>query len=76
MRTKVSRHVFAFEVSTLFVDLRLCSHYDARDTETTLKSTARREGVGISGALFLSNTFLFPDDDANPNIINPNIILQ
>jgi hypothetical protein len=39
--TEVSCHAAAFERRTLLVDLRLCSHHDSRDAESTLQSAAR-----------------------------------
>jgi hypothetical protein len=57
MCAKVARHIFALEVGTLLVNLRLCAHNYSGNTKSTLQTTACSERVRKRLALRFLDAF-------------------
>jgi hypothetical protein len=53
----MASHIFTFEISALLVDLRFCTHHDARNTKATLQASARSKCIGVKGALGFIHAF-------------------
>ena len=57
VRTEMLGHIASLQRSTLFVDLSLGSHNNARNTKTTLQTATCRECLRVAIAFFFVDTF-------------------